>query len=106
MNALLHEVVAEELERRADSDERLRLLTVTGVACEPDLRHAAVYLASIPPASAEALALCRRALQQAIGRQLRLRRVPVLEFRVDPAIVAGERVDAALRRVHRREAGG
>ena len=97
VNALLQEVVAEELERLADVDERLRLLTVTGVEADPDLRHAHVYLASLPEAAVEALAEHRRILQAAIGRQVRMRRTPTLDFAPDPAVAAAERVERVLR---------
>src|SRR5579863_8239697 len=48
VNALLREVVAEALERLSDHDDRLRLVTVTGVEVDPDLRRARVFLASLP----------------------------------------------------------
>jgi ribosome-binding factor A len=48
INEVLREVIAEELERLADEDPRLDLLTVTHVEAEPDLRHATVLLASLP----------------------------------------------------------
>lgn len=105
LNALLHEVLAEELRRLEDVDERLGLLTVTGVECEPDLRHATVLLASLPPEAAEALAEHRREMQAVLGSELRLRRTPALAFIADPAIEAGERVEAALRRVAERRRG-
>jgi len=98
VNALLLEIVAEELERLADADERLEMLTVTGVSSEPDLRHAIVLLASLPEDAREALEDNRRALQSAIARQARLKRVPALSFAADPAIEAGQRVEEALRR--------
>lgn len=98
VNALLQEILAEELERLADADERLRLLTLTAVLCDPDLRRAKVLLASLPEGSAEALADHRRALQARIAAQARLRRTPTLEFLADPALEAAERVEAALRR--------
>jgi ribosome-binding factor A len=98
VNALVHEVLAEEIERLADADERLALVTITDVACEPDLRHAVVYLASLSPDAAEALEARRRALQATIAAQARLRRTPALSFAVDPAIVAGNRIEDVLRR--------
>ncbi|HUZ21704.1 MAG TPA: ribosome-binding factor A [Acidimicrobiales bacterium] len=98
VNALLREVLADEVERVADADERLRLLTVTAVVCEPDLRHAVVYLASLPEGAAEALEEHRRGLQSAIGAQVRMKRTPTLSFAADPAIAAGERIEEALRR--------
>lgn len=98
VNALLLEVVAEHLERLADADERLRLVTVTGVVCETDLRQATVYVASLSADSAEALEEHRRALQRSIGREVRMKHTPLLAFSVDPAIEAGAAVEAALRR--------
>ena len=101
VNALLQEILAEELERLGDADERLQLLTVTAVLCEADLGHASVLLASLPPGAAEALEERRRALQARIGAQARLRRTPTLEFRADPTLEAAARVEAALRRAER-----
>jgi ribosome-binding factor A len=96
---VLRQVLAEELERLADADERLRLVTVTGVETAPDLRHARVFLSSLSDDAAEALAERRAQLQREVGRQVRMKRTPQLEFAVDPAVVAGGRVDDALRRI-------
>ena len=56
VNQVLRQVLAEELERLADADERLRLVTVTSVDTAPDLRHATVYLSSLTEDSTAALA--------------------------------------------------
>jgi ribosome-binding factor A len=96
---VLRQIVAEELERLADADERLRLVTVTAVDTAPDLRQATVYLSSLSDDSAEALAERRTQLQRAVGRQVRMKRTPQLEFMVDPAVVAGGRVEEVLRRI-------
>ena len=47
VNEILREVLADALERLADTDDRLGLLTVTGVDCDPDLRHALVLFSSL-----------------------------------------------------------
>lgn len=99
VNQVLREVLGDELERLADVDEQLRLLTVTTVDTTPDLRRATVYLASLPEPAGEALARQRVHLQRAVGRQVRLKRTPQLEFRPDPAVAGGERVEALLRRI-------
>jgi ribosome-binding factor A len=96
-------VLAEELERLADADERLRLVTVTSVDTSPDLRHATVYLSSLTDDSTAALAERRPQLQRALGRQVRMKRTPQLEFAVDPAVVAGGRVEDVLRRIRDAE---
>ena len=64
VNEVLRQVVAEELERLADADERLRLVTVTSVDTSPDLRHATVYLGSLDDEAAEALEERRSQLQR------------------------------------------
>jgi len=99
VNEVLREVVAETLERIADTDERLRLITVTAVVTSPDLSRATVYMSSLPPPAVEALAEQRRQLQGAIGRQVRMKRTPLLEFEADPAVAHGQRVEEILRTI-------
>lgn len=99
INRVLTEVVAEELERLADHDERLGLVTVTGVEAEPDLRHAIVWVGSLPAEVDESLSEHRVRIQAAIGRQVRLKRTPLLAFQADPAVSTGQRVEEILRRV-------
>ena len=105
VNQVVRQVLAEELERLADADERLRLVTVTEVDTAPDLRHATVYLSSLTDDATEALAERRAQLQRALGRQVRMKRTPQLTFAVDPAVVAGGRVEDVLRRIREQEAG-
>ncbi len=104
VNQVLRQVLAEEIERLADADERLRLVTVTSVDTAPDLRHATVYLSSLTDDSTVALGERRAQLQRALGRQVRMKRTPQLEFAVDPAVVAGGRVEDVLRRIRDSEA--
>ena len=107
VNQVLRQILAEELERLADADERLRLVTVTAVDTAPDLRHATVYLSSLTEDADDALDERRTQLQRAVGRQVRMKRTPQLEFAVDPAVVAGGRVEDVLRRIRSDgEAGG
>ena len=92
-------MLAEALERAADADDRLRLLTVTAVEVSADLRHATVYLSSLPDEAASGLAEHRAQLQQAIGREVRMKRTPQLAFAADPGVAAGTRVEEILRRI-------
>jgi ribosome-binding factor A len=100
VNQVLREVVADALERLSDHDDRLRLITVTSVDTTPDLRRARVYLSSLSDEAAEALADQRVSLQQQIGREVRLKRTPLLEFAPDPAVAQGFQVEEILRRIH------
>ncbi len=99
VNQVLRQIVAEELERLADADERLRLVTVTSVDTSPDLRQATVYLGSMDEDVAEALEERRAHVQHSVARQVRMKRTPVLSFEADPAIAAGARVEEVLRRL-------
>lgn len=99
VNEVLRQVVAEELERLADADERLRLLTVTSVTTSPDLRTATVFVGRLEAEAAEALEERRGQVQRAVGRQVRLKRTPRLHFAEDPAVVAGARMEEILRRL-------
>jgi ribosome-binding factor A len=105
VNEVLREVVAGEIERLSDYDERLLLVTVTAVESEPDLRHATVFLSSLGEPAREGLEQQRVRLQAAIGRQVRLKRTPQLTFSADPAVADGERVEEILRRLDGPGAG-
>ncbi|MDP9387796.1 MAG: ribosome-binding factor A [Actinomycetota bacterium] len=103
VNELVREVVAEELERLADDDERLALLTVTAVEVDADLRHGRVLLSSLPGDAEEALVEHRVRLQAALSRQVRLKRTPQLSFAADPAVESGKRVEDILRDLRQAE---
>ena len=100
VNEALREVLGDALE--LVDDERLELVTVTGVECEADLRHARVWFDTLGSREevAEALAEQRVRLQAAVGRQLRLKHTPELTFDPDPAIAGGTRVEEILRGLH------
>ena len=106
VNSTLREVLAEEVEKM--SDARLEMVSITAVDTAPDLRHAVVYVDVLGDEDHEpALAGLERAskrLQSAIGRQVRLKYTPTLEFAIDPGVVGGQRIDAILRSL-RREVG-
>ncbi len=101
VNQVLRQVIADELERLADADERFRMVTVTSVDTAADMRNATVYLASMDVEVAEALEERRPHLQRLIGMQVTMKRTPRLTFKADPAIVAGSRVEELLRGLDR-----
>ncbi|MGI8984197.1 MAG: 30S ribosome-binding factor RbfA [Acidimicrobiales bacterium] len=102
VNQVVQEVLADELERI--NDERLELVTVTGVRVEPGLSHGVVWFSSLSQGDPEGVAVAlgehRIRFQAAIGRQLRLRGTPLLSFVPDPAITLGSRVEELLRGLH------
>ena len=104
INEALREVIAEELE--VIGDERLDLLTVTGITTDPDLRQANVWYSTLAGHGdmnqvKAALADHRVRLQAAVGRQVRMKRTPLLQFTPDPAIEQGQRIEDILRSMPR-----
>ena len=98
VNQILREVISDELLRISDVDERLGLLTVTGVETTPDMRQAMVYLDSLSDDSRVALEARRAQIQGAVNAQTRLKRTPKLSFMADPAVASGTAVEEILRR--------
>jgi len=101
VNQILREVISDELLRVSDLDERLGLLTVTGVETTPDMRQAMVFLDSLADDAKAALEEHRAQLQAAVNAQTRLKRTPKLSFMADPAVASGTAVEEILRRARR-----
>lgn len=105
VDRLIHAVVAESIER--SGDDRLGLVTVTGVHVDPDLRHGVVFYATRSDAAAddvvEALEDYRVSVQRDIGREVRMKRTPQLRFERDPAIDAGWRIEEILKAARERD---
>ncbi|MEJ7585752.1 MAG: ribosome-binding factor A [Acidimicrobiales bacterium] len=106
MNQVVQGVLGDELE--LIDDERLELVTITGVRVEPGPAGCRLVLVPVqgrpeewPWHSASTIRL-----QKAIARQLRLRGTPLLSFVPDPAIASGSRVEELLRDLHRNEDDG
>jgi len=102
VNEALREVIADEL--AVIDDDRLQLVTVTGIRVDPDFRRALVWFSSLsalspadPTDVVGVLAEYRVRLQGAVARQLRLKRTPELTFQPDPAIAVGTRVEEVIR---------
>jgi ribosome-binding factor A len=101
VNQVLRQVIASELERLADADERFRMVTVTAVDTAPDLRTATVFLATMDEETTVALEERRPHLQRLIGTQMTIKRTPRLTFKPDPAIASGTRIEELLRGLDR-----
>jgi ribosome-binding factor A len=85
---------------RDTKDPRLQGVIVTDVDMSPDLRQARVYYRLLAGAAqADAQGALERAagyLQGVVGRELRLRYTPGLQFVFDPAPDRARRVDELL----------
>jgi ribosome-binding factor A len=103
----LREIIAEELVRIGD--ERLEFVTITGIEVDNELNRAHVYFDSLSGEDGddeivEALGEHRARLQSSVGRQIRAKKTPILDFRPDVALRSAERIDDILRADRERRA--
>lgn len=103
LNQVVREVLAEEIERVADFDDRLELVTITDVSVDPDMRHALVFVSRSTDAISEALEEARPGLQHAVARQTRMKRTPLLRFLLDASLFTGERIETIIRDLNEDE---
>jgi ribosome-binding factor A len=103
----LREVLAEEIQKL--KDPRVGFVTVTGVRVTPDLRKARVFYTVLGEdsdrnATRAALKSARSHLRAALGREVRIKFLPELEFMEDEGPERVERVERLLEEWHRQEA--
>ena len=100
----IREAVATFLAEGVKDPRVTGLVTVTGVDVTRDLRHARVHV-SVMGTDAErkdtmeGLASVAGHLRARLGRTLRLRVTPELEFRYDASIAHAARIDSLLEQV-------
>jgi len=96
---LIRRVIASELEYI--EDERLELVSLTGVDVDRDLHKAVIYFTTFDrdgdPAIDEAFEEYRGRLRHAVSRGTQLRRAPELEFRSDSTLRSAARIEEILR---------
>jgi ribosome-binding factor A len=91
-----------DLLRREVRDPRLGSVTVTDVRVAPDLSHAKVFYSVLggnpnPTLTQEILNSATPILRGPLGRALRLRHAPQLEFAHDTLIESGARMTELIR---------
>jgi ribosome-binding factor A len=103
------EIMAEEIPKL--KDPRIGFVTVTRVEVTPDLRRATVYYTVLGDegerkATRAGLRSARAHLRSVIGRQVRMKFLPDLEFQEDADLARAERVDELLRKIDHKEDRG
>ncbi len=101
----LREIIAEELVRI--DDERLAFVTVTGIEVDNELNRAHVFFDSLAGEEADGVIIAaldehRTRLQSSIGKQIRAKKTPILDFQPDIALRSAERIDDILRQDRQR----
>ena len=97
---LIRRIVAESMEEL--DEDRLAMVSVTGVDVDRDLHRAVVWFTSLGDteeddrAAAVAFEEHARHLRRTVGDQTRLRRTPELVFRPDTVLRSAERIERLL----------
>ncbi|GAB2722232.1 30S ribosome-binding factor RbfA [Paenibacillus thermoaerophilus] len=89
-------------------DPRIGFVTVTGVDVTNDLSIATVYLSVLgddeqKETTLKALAQATGFIRSEIGRRIRLRKTPELQFKFDSSIEYGSRIDKLLNELREEE---
>ena len=97
---LIQAEIAELLLRHL-KDPRLTMATISRVEVSPDLQHARVYVSRIgseaeKQATIEGFQHATGFIRGQLGKRLKLRHVPQLEFQLDTAIAYGVRISRLL----------
>ena len=103
------EILAEEIPKL--KDPRIGFVTVTGVKVTADLRRAWVYYTALGDERARAatragLRSARSHLRTELGRQVRLKFLPELEFEEDYTFERAERIERLIEQLHREAPDG
>jgi ribosome-binding factor A len=100
------EILAEAIQKL--KDPRVGFITVTGVRVSPDLKHAWVAYTALgdDKAKASSRAALRSAtphLRATLGRQVRMKFLPEIEFQEDQTIEQAARIDALIATMRQQE---
>lgn len=102
LEQLAREVLSEAVQEL--KDPRVGFATVTSVKISPGLRQAKVYVSVLGSddqrhQSIEAIQHAAPYLRSVLGREVRMKFVPQLEFVEDETAAYGERIESLLREV-------
>ncbi|MGQ9694299.1 MAG: 30S ribosome-binding factor RbfA [Thermodesulfobacteriota bacterium] len=98
---LLREIISEIILRDLN-DPRLDLITITEVEITDDLKIATVFFSAMGNKAKEEESLCglQRAagyIKKRLGKELRLRYIPQLVFKIDRSFDYGSKIDRLLK---------
>lgn len=107
---LLQKEVADLIFRRV-KDPRVANITVTGVDVSPDLKYARVFFcvmtgvadAKAKEEASSGLDKAKGFIRQELGKRLRLRFIPQLDFHYDTSFEYGDRIERILKDLQKND---
>lgn len=96
------------IEKGEIKDPRIGFATITDVDVSRDLRQCKVYFSYLGPQkeqekAAEGFNSVVRFVRGELGRRLRLKYAPEIQFIFDPTVEAGARISKLLHKIHEDE---
>ena len=99
---LLRQEIADIIMRKV-KDPRIGFVTVTGVDLTDDLKMAKVYISCLreeeKEATLEILNAAKSFIRSEVGKRVRMKVLPSVEFRFDESLGYGDRIDKLLREI-------
>lgn len=89
-------------------DPRIGLVTVTSVNISPDLRQARIFLSILGSSEEQRESLAgldsaRGFIRSELGKRVRMKFTPQIEFEIDRSIEEGIRISQLIDRLHQEE---
>lgn len=104
----LLKVEISEILQREMQDPRIGFVTITDVEITPDLRHARVFISIMgddakKDESMKALKRAAGFIRSELGKRIRMRTTPEIEFKIDDSIDRGVRILELLEQIKKDE---
>ena len=100
LNILLREEIADIVMRKI-KDPRLGFVTVTDVELSDDLKAAKVFISVLKKDEEETtvdiLNSAKGLIRNEVSRRVRLKFIPLLDFRIDKSIEHGDKIDRLIK---------
>ena len=102
---LLREEIADIIMKKV-KDPRLGFITVTDVELSEDLKNARVFISALKDEDKEiALEILNAAkglVRSEVSKRIRVKFIPLIEFRIDTSIAHGDRIDRLLNEIREK----
>jgi len=99
---LLRQEIADIIMRKV-KDPRIGFVTVTGVDLTDDLKMARVYISCLKEEEREVtldiLNSAKSFIRSEVGRRIRIKVLPSIEFRFDESLGYGDKIDKLLKEI-------
>lgn len=99
---LVREEVADIIMYRL-KDPRIGFVTVTGADMSDDLKNARIFVSILKPEERDlTIAILNEAkpfIRSALGKRLKMKFTPNIEFRLDTSIEYGSKIDSLLKKI-------